>query len=334
MALNFRIIGARWLSLAICAGLAVGLLTAGGPSRADELPMDIQEKMLREQAIDAVKRGEAAALFDTMDEFRALAQAGATIPPGLFFAEADAARSNGDPVRAERAFGDYFDVASPEGEAFAEAMRAYGEFRKSIPESTWSVLESMTPIPGGMVRAGGTSREVRVAPFSLAQRTVTRAEFDAFLKATDFRARQSDTVNADVCSTALTDAPEAVNGPPRSEPAVCVTWTEAEAYVAWLSQSSGLKFRLPSEVEWEHAASIPTAIQDLAGHQSEWVGDCAAPSRGASDRAESCNKRIAMRTGAISESPRLPGDARVIRSDGYRANDLAFRVALGPRAPD
>lgn len=334
MALIFRVISARWLSQAICAGLALGLLAAGGPSRADELPMDIQEKMLREQAVDAVKRGEAAALFDTMDEFRALAQEGATIPPGLFFAEADAARSNGDPVRAERAFGDYFNVASPEGEAFAEAMRAYSEFRKSIPESTWSVLESMTPIPGGMVRAVGTNREVRVAPFSLAKRTVTRTEFDAFLKATEGSARQSDPVDTDVCSTAVADAPEAVNGPPSSDPALCVTWIEAAAYVAWLSESSGLKFRLPSEVEWEHAASIPTAMQDLAGHQSEWVGDCAVPSRGASDRAESCTKRIAMRTAAVSESPRLPGDARVIRSDGYRANNLAFRVALGPVAPD
>jgi formylglycine-generating enzyme required for sulfatase activity len=237
-------------------------------------------------------------------------------------------------VRAERAFGDYFDVASPEGEAFAEAMRAYGEFRKSIPESTWPVLESMTPIPGGMVRAGGTNREIRVAPFSLAQRTVTRAEFDAFLKATGYGARQSDPVSADDCSTALTDAPEAVNDPPGSEPAVCVTWTEADAYVAWLSESSGLRFRLPSAVEWEHAASIPAVIEDLAGHQWEWVGDCAVKSSGASDRADTCSKRIAMRTGAVGESARLPGDARGIRSDGYRANDLAFRVALGSLAPD
>jgi hypothetical protein len=334
MTLDYRLIGPRWLPQAICAGLVVGLLMAVGSSQAEELPMDLQEKMLREQAVDAVKRGEAAALFDAMDEYRRLAQAGATIPPGLFFAEADAARSNGDPVRAERAFGDYFNVASAEGEAFAEAMRAYGEFRKSIPESTWSVLESMTPIPSGMVRSGGTNREVRVAPFSLAQRTVTRAEFDAFLKATQASARQSDPVNADDCSMASADAAEAVNGPPGSGPAVCVTWTEAKAYVAWLSESSGLKFRLPRAVEWEHAASIPAVIQDLAGHQSEWVDDCAVKSSGAADRADTCNKRIAMRTGAVSESPRLPGDARVIRSDGYRANDLAFRVALGPLAPD
>lgn len=334
MTLDYRVIGQRWLPHAICAALVVGFLTAGGPSRAEELPMELQEKMLREQAVDAVKRGEAAALFDAMDEYRRLAQAGATIPPGLLFAEADAARSNGDPVRAERAFGDYFNVASPEGEAFAEAMRAYGEFRKSLPESTWPVLESMTPIPSGVVRAGGTNREVRVAAFSLARRTVTRAEFDAFLKATQANARPSDPVNADDCSTASADAPEAVNGPSGSEPAVCVTWTEAQAYVAWLSESSGLKFRLPSAIEWEHAASIPAVIQDLAGHQSEWVGDCAVKSSGGSDRAETCNKRIAMRTGAASESPRLPGDARVIRNDGYRSNDLAFRVALGTLAPD
>jgi formylglycine-generating enzyme len=108
-------------------------------------------------------------------------------------------------------------------------------------------LPDAVPIPGGRFLMGSASgrpdeqpvHPVELAPFWMARTAVTRAQYAPFLAIT------------------RRDAPPWWDDPAFADPAqpvVGVTWDEAVAYAAWLSENVGARWRLPSEAEWERAA--------------------------------------------------------------------------------
>ena len=412
----------RRIFRALRAIVLVCALAGPAATRADDAsPVVTQEKLLKDQAVSALTKKDPQTLFMVMDQYRALESTGAQIPAGLFFAEADAARGIGDPVRAERAFNDFFRIASPEGAAFAEAMRAYNEFRASLAETTWPILEDMVPITGAAPSTAsptvaGTATpgvpQPQIAPFSLAQRPVTRGQFAEFVAASGYQllplpddlgpdcrdaaaatdpaattasaakepayagaptdttaAVPSDvtatvpsdttatvspdttaTVSPDATATVSPDAtatvspdttaavsPDATAAKPgANDPMTCVGWTDAIAYVDWLRNSTGVKFRLPLAIEWEHAARSSGKGGLAMGEPAwEWVADCAVTSgidvtpesTIEADRA-SCRQRVVLTNGATTEQAQALVKSRESRAPHHRASNLGFRLAL------
>ncbi|WP_347331616.1 formylglycine-generating enzyme family protein [Marinimicrobium locisalis] len=118
----------------------------------------------------------------------------------------------------------------------------------------------MVVIPGGTFVLGspedernrdpdeGPAHPVSVERFAMAQTETTFAEYRRF---------------AEEAGWALPDDYGWGHG---QQPLINVSWVEAKAYAAWLSEQTGFRYRLPTEAEWEYAARAGTTTPFIAGN--------------------------------------------------------------------
>jgi formylglycine-generating enzyme required for sulfatase activity len=94
---------------------------------------------------------------------------------------------------------------------------------------------------------GGICQGLTVGRFELCRTPVTNSDFAPFLGA------------------GLADAPPWWEDPAFAkpdQPVVGVTWGDAAGFAAWLSEKTGRVWRLPTEVEWQHAMSAGRGDED------------------------------------------------------------------------
>lgn len=138
---------------------------------------------------------------------------------------------------------------------------------------------SMVPITPGSFTMGHKADD-SLAPahrvsinysFAISQFEITFAEYDVFAQATNRALPGDNRWGRD------------------RRPVINVSWDDAQAYVAWLSEMTGERYRLPSESEWEYVAR--------AGTQTTfWWGD--EPLEGKANCRRGCNSRYSGLFGA------------------------------------
>ena len=120
----------------------------------------------------------------------------------------------------------------------------------------------MVVIPSGSFMMGSPENEpdrnsaespqhrVRIAnSFALGKYELTFAEYDQFAEATGRK------------------KPDDEGWGRGNRPVINVNWKDAQAYLKWLSEETGKRYRLPSEAEWEYAARAGTTTKYSWGNE-------------------------------------------------------------------
>jgi hypothetical protein len=120
-----------------------------------------------------------------------------------------------------------------------------------------NILEILPPpfewckIPSGFIKLRKNAETYNVQPFSMAKYPITHAQFQAFIDADD------GYYNEEWWKGLLIrhEHPRVQKGVTDKQPRVYVSWYEAIAFCRWLSSKLSFGVRLPTEWEWEWAAS-------------------------------------------------------------------------------
>lgn len=164
-----------------------------------------------------------------------------------------------------------FTIHSQESVKPAKRQIASGEVFRDCAE-----CPEMVVIAAGTFTMGNRSKQEQETPahtvrigqaFAMGKTHVTRGQFARFIAETGYAA-------ANTCATIeKSQWEERKNRHWRnpsfaqedSHPVVCVSWNDAQAYAAWLSQKTGKSYGLPTEAQWEYAARAGTTTNSYWG---------------------------------------------------------------------
>ena len=244
--------------------------------------------------------------------------------------EAIRAGSNAGPASARRGAGVVRSPASGSrvsddggaafgGAAGADAPRRAGDVFRDCPE-----CPEMVVLAGGAVAMG--------------RYEVTVGEYRSFATATGGGAGGGCPALGDGDSWRDPGFPQTDH-----HPVTCVSWNDAQEYVSWLSRRTAAPYRLPTEAEWERAASgsqpgcdrlgIGTrpdgtcpvgshgtnvsGLSDMVGNLWEWTSDC---------WEGDCDRRVFRGGSWFGDADFLRLGARLSLSPAIRDAAFGFRV--------
>lgn len=134
-----------------------------------------------------------------------------------------------------------------------------------------SFCPKMVTIPAGSITMGSRvseigridnespMHEVSIASFDLGKTEITRGEFSIFVKDAGYIVgKKCFTIDNGKYELRTADWNKIGYTQNDNHPAICISWDDAKAYAAWLSNKTGKQYRLPTEAEWEYASRAKT----------------------------------------------------------------------------
>ena len=197
--------------------------------------------------------------------------------------------------------------------SLATTQSAPEAYRETIPGTL--VTFELVSIPQGTVDVNGTP--VAVKPFQIGRTEVTWDMYDVFALGLDVP-KEKTGADASARPSQPYGAPDYGWGH-AGFPAISVTRDAAEAFCTWLSAKTGRTYRLPTEAEWLHAASLagsgmsPAQREAIAWHK----GNSSARAHAVGTRKPDALGLFDL-FGNAAEWVATPDGARVTRGGSFR----------------
>jgi len=137
-----------------------------------------------------------------------------------------------------------------------------------IPGGEFLMGSILGPTGDGELQALETPvHPVAIKSFMLSKYEVTVGQFRQFIQTTKYKT-QKNCWRLSNNDWGMESAPgqwsDPGYAPSEYHPVMCVSWKDAQAYIAWLNKQTGKQYRLPSEAEWEYAARAGSAAQYIS----------------------------------------------------------------------
>ena len=214
---------------------------------------------------------------------------------------------------------------NPAPEVFRDALKSGGEGPEMAVLPTGSFRMGSPSGEEGRRDNEGPLRTVTISrPIAMGRYEVTVSEFRRFVTASGYRTEAERNTGGDQGCWTLENTTRNKWGwtPGRfwldleytveeDQPVVCVSWNDAQRYIAWLNEETGGSYRLPSESEWEYAVR--------AGSGSRYhFGD---------DESKLCDY------GNVADTTKLP-NGHVWTNKANCSDDAVYPVAVGSYRPN
>ena len=210
----------------------------------------------------------------------------------LLAPQAPAPRNNGDSQKAKQTTPPASQATKQATSRHAKTDKDFKAYTQKISGTKFSI--DLVPIRGGVFTMGSPDKEkghkrdespqrkVRVGSFWMAKYEMTWEIYELWALDLDREEREGQKH-----TSALDKKADAVTKPSKpyvdmsfgmgkdDMPAICMTQKAAITFCKWLSAKTGVKYRLPTEAEWEYACRAGTTTRYSFGDSASKLRDYA-----------------------------------------------------------